>query len=47
MEADALATAVFVMGAEPGERFLTDQRNIEGLIVSSDKKRFSSSQWQA
>jgi len=47
MEADALATAVFVMGAEPGKKFLTSQRSVEGLIVSSDNKRFSSSRWQA
>lgn len=46
MEADALATAIFVMGANSGKRFLTNQRGIEGLIVSSDKTRFSSSGWQ-
>jgi FAD:protein FMN transferase len=46
MEADALATAVFVMGSEQGKKFLIGQRSIEGLIVSSDKKRFSSPRWQ-
>lgn len=45
MEADALATAIFVMGTESGKEFLNTQRSIEGLIVSTDDKRFSSSRW--
>jgi FAD:protein FMN transferase len=47
MEADALATAVFVMGTESGKKFLNTHRSIEGLIVTADNKRFSSSRWQA
>ncbi len=46
MEADALATAIFVMGMEAGKNFLNKQRSIEGLIVSSDNKCFYSSKWQ-
>lgn len=45
MEADALATAIFVMGTDSGKEFLNTQRSIEGLIVSTDNKRFSSSRW--
>jgi thiamine biosynthesis lipoprotein len=47
MEADALATAIFVMGTGPGKNFLNRLRFIEGLIVSSDNKCFNSSKWQA
>ena len=47
MEADALATAIFIMGAKSGNQFLTNQRGIDGLIVSSDTTRFSSAGWQA
>ncbi len=47
MEADALATAVFVMGSEQGTRFLGSRRTIEGLIIRNDNKRLSSPQWQS
>jgi thiamine biosynthesis lipoprotein len=46
MTADALATAVFVMGPAQGARFLDSQQIIEGLIISNNNKTFSSSQWQ-
>jgi thiamine biosynthesis lipoprotein len=36
--ADALATAVFVMGPERGLRFIEAMEEVEGLIVSADGK---------
>ncbi len=47
MEADALATAVFVMEPNQGTRFLSSHPTIEGLIINRDNKRFSSPRWQA
>jgi thiamine biosynthesis lipoprotein len=46
MEADALATAVFVMEPNQGTRFLSSHPTIEGLIINRDNKRFSSPRWQ-
>jgi len=37
--ADAMATAVFVMGPEEGMRFVESQERIEAVIVSGDKDR--------
>ena len=37
-QADALATAVFVMGPERGLAFLNEQADIEGMIVRADGK---------
>jgi thiamine biosynthesis lipoprotein len=39
LEADALSTAIFVMGPEPGMKFLKDQPGIEGLIVTEKNDR--------
>jgi thiamine biosynthesis lipoprotein len=36
LSADALATAVFVMGPQEGERFIEAMEGVEGLIVSAD-----------
>ena len=47
MAADALATAVFVMGPDQGARFLSTQHTIEGLIIRNNNKQFSSPQWQS
>jgi len=44
MEADALATAVFVMGARNGTKYLNDTTTINGLIVSSDGQQYSAPQ---
>lgn len=40
--ADALATAVFVMGPEHGIQFIDQTRDVEGLIVSSESEVFAS-----
>jgi thiamine biosynthesis lipoprotein len=36
LSADALATAVFVMGPQEGLRFIEAMEGVEGLIVSAD-----------
>jgi len=42
MLADAMATAVFVMGAEQGMKFVESQSLLEGVIITADgKKRVS------
>ena len=45
--ADALATAVFVMGPEKGLAFLESQSHIEGVIVDAAGKVFVSKGLQA
>jgi thiamine biosynthesis lipoprotein len=39
--ADAIATAVFVQGKVKGFKLLQDRRDLEGIIVASDGKTFS------
>jgi len=43
MSADALATAVFVLGPEAGLAILEDLPGVEGIVVDSDGKIFASS----
>jgi len=45
MEADALATAGFVMGMERGGRFIEDTQHVEGMLVDSFGKRIGSKSW--
>ena len=45
MEADALATAVFVMGPKIGSAFIRSHKNIEGLIVDREGRQSSSAKW--
>jgi thiamine biosynthesis lipoprotein len=45
MEADALATAAYVMGADVGMQFIQRVSGIEGLIVNSRKYKIASSGW--
>ncbi len=45
MEADALATAAFVMGLEKGSQFVDNTQKVEGLIVDSIGQRFASKSW--
>ncbi|HID94458.1 MAG TPA: FAD:protein FMN transferase [Candidatus Latescibacteria bacterium] len=41
--ADALATAVFVLGPERGLKLIEDMQDVEGLVVSADGKAYVSS----
>ena len=43
MFADAMATAVFVMGAEQGMKFIKSQSQLEGVIITADGKKIVSS----
>jgi thiamine biosynthesis lipoprotein len=43
MEADALATSVFVMGPDDGMEMVESQENVEALIMDSNRKIFKSS----
>ena len=45
MEADALATAAFVMGAEQGTQFIDRAQGIEGMIVDRFGQKLSSKSW--
>ena len=45
MEADALATATFVMGVEKGTKFLNSTPGVEGLIVDSFEQKLTSKSW--
>ncbi len=45
MEADALATAVFVMGPKVGSTFIKNNKNIEGLIVDRKELQSPSPNW--
>lgn len=45
MEADALATASFVMGVEKGMKFINRTSDVEGLIVDSFGQKHSSNAW--
>ena len=45
MEADALATAVFVMGQQEGSAFIQSNKNSEGLIVDHKGQQISSENW--
>ncbi|NOQ46773.1 MAG: FAD:protein FMN transferase [Desulfobulbaceae bacterium] len=47
MEADALATAVFVMGPDQGTKSLKAWPAIEGLIVNRDGDRINSPRWKS
>ncbi len=42
MDADAWATAVFIMGYEKGKEFITGRNNIEGIIVYETEGRLRS-----
>jgi len=46
MEADAIATSVYVMGPARGNQFIGQLPSIEGLIISSQGKKFASSGWK-
>ncbi len=43
MLADAMATAVFVMGAEQGMKFLESQNQLKGIIITADGENIISS----
>lgn len=45
IEADALATASFVMGVEKGMKFINRTPDVEGLIVDSFGQKHSSNAW--
>ena len=45
MEADALATATFVMGVEKGMKFINSTPGVEGLIVDSFGQKLTSKSW--
>ena len=40
--ADAMATAVFVMGAEQGVKFIESQDRLEGILITADEKKIIS-----
>jgi len=46
MEADALATTVYVMGPDKGYQFIKQFRGVEGLIIKNRKHKISSSGWK-
>ena len=43
MEADVLATSVFVMGPDDGMELIESLKNVETLIIDADRKVFKSS----
>ena len=43
MEADALATSIFVMGPDDGMELVESLENVEALIIDADRKIFKSS----
>lgn len=45
MEADALATTIFVLGKEQGIKLINDTRWVEGFIVDTFGKKFTSESW--
>ena len=46
MEADAIATSVYVMGPVRGNQFIGQLPSIEGLVINSQRKKMSSSGWK-
>jgi len=46
MEADAVATSVYVMGPAQGNLFITQHPSIEGLIINKQRKKIESSGWK-
>jgi len=46
MEADAIATSVYVMGPARGSQFIRQLRSIEGLVINSQGKKMPSSGWK-
>jgi len=46
IEADALATTVYVMGPDTGYQFIKQFRGVEGLIIKNRKHKISSSGWK-
>jgi thiamine biosynthesis lipoprotein len=46
MEADAIATSVYVMGPARGNQFIRQLPFIEGLVINSQGKKMSSSGWK-
>jgi thiamine biosynthesis lipoprotein len=47
MEADALSTAVFVMGPEAGSRLVRRTHGAEALVISSDNAQRRSQSWSS
>ncbi|UCG13152.1 MAG: FAD:protein FMN transferase [Deltaproteobacteria bacterium] len=45
MEADAIATSVYVMGPGRGNQFIGQLPSIEGLVINSQRKKMPSSGW--
>ncbi|UCE81944.1 MAG: FAD:protein FMN transferase [Deltaproteobacteria bacterium] len=45
MEADAIATSVYVMGPARGNQFIRQLHSIEGLVINSQRKKMPSSGW--
>lgn len=43
MDADAIATTVFVIGPEDGMKFIENTKDVEGLIITSEGERIISS----
>jgi thiamine biosynthesis lipoprotein len=46
MEADALATAVYIKGPAQGSRFIQQLPRVEGLIVNNRRRKIPSSGWK-
>jgi thiamine biosynthesis lipoprotein len=46
IEADAIATSVYVMGPARGNRFIRQLPSIEGLVISSQGKKIPSPGWK-
>jgi len=46
MEADAIATSVYVMGPARGDQFIRQLPSIEGLVINSQGKKMPSSGWK-
>ena len=46
MEADAMATSVYVMGPARGKQFIRQLPSIEGLVISSQRKKMPSPGWK-
>lgn len=46
MEADALATAAYVMGPDKGNQFIQQVGGVQGLIIKNRRHKISSSGWK-
>jgi thiamine biosynthesis lipoprotein ApbE len=47
MEADAVATSVYVMGPLRGDQFIRQLPSIEGLVINSQGKKMVSTGWKS